>query len=174
MKNDNELIQLFQKGDKTAYDMLVRKYLSRTVGFFFTVTGNKMLAEDLAQEVFFKLFKSLKNFRFQSAFSTYLYRINLNTANSWYRRKKWKNLLHLEQIFNLQKIDTTIEDEWINKELWNAVSNLPKKQRSVVIMRIAEELSYKEISAVTGMSEGTAKVNFHHALQSLKKVLNNE
>ena len=154
--------------------MLVRKYLSRTVGFFITVTGNKMLAEDLAQEVFFKLFKSLKNFRFQSAFSTYLYRINLNTANSWYRRKKWKNLLHLEQIFNLQKIDTTIEDEWINKELWNAVSNLPKKQRSVVIMRVAEELSYKEISAVTGMSEGTAKVNFHHALQSLKKVLNNE
>ena len=60
MKNDNELIQLFQKGDKTAYDMLVRKYLSRTVGFFITVTGNKMLAEDLAQEVFFKLFKSLK------------------------------------------------------------------------------------------------------------------
>ena len=82
--------------------------------------------------------------------------------------------MHLEQIFNLQKIDTTIEDEWINKELWNAVSNLPKKQRSVVIMRVAEELSYKEISAVTGMSEGTAKVNFHHALQSLKKVLNNE
>ena len=93
MKNDNELIQLFQKGDKTAYDMLVRKYLSRTVGFFITVTGNKMLAEDLAQEVFFKLFKSLKNFRFQSAFSTYLYRINLNTANSWYRRKKWKKFI---------------------------------------------------------------------------------
>ena len=67
-----------------------------------------------------------------------------------------------------------MEKEWLNKELWDAISKLPKKQRSVVIMRIAEGLSYKEISVVTGMSEGTAKVNFHHALNTLKGVLNYE
>ena len=174
MKNDHKLIKLFQKGDQTAYDRLVRKYLYNTVGFFRTITGDKMVAEDLAQDIFFKLFKTLGNFRFKSAFSTYLYRINLNTANSWFTRNKWKNLLHLDQILNQQKNDTSIATEWLNKELWDAISNLPKKQRSVVVMRIAEELSYKEISTITGMSENTAKVNYHHALQTLKKVLNNE
>ena len=174
MKNDHELIKLFQKGDQTAYDRLVRKYLYNTVGFFYTITGDKMVAEDLAQDVFFKLFKTLGNFRFKSAFSTYLYRINLNTANSWFTRNKWKNLLHLDQILNQQKNDTSIATEWLSKELWDAISNLPKKQRSVVVMRVAEELPYKEISTITGMSENTAKVNYHHALQTLKKVLNNE
>ena len=124
--------------------------------------------------VFFKLYKSLKKFKFQSAFSTYLYRTNLNTANSWFTRNKWKKLLHLDQILNQQTIDQSVEKEWINKELWDAISKLPKKQRSVVIMRIAEGLSYKEISVVTGMSDGTAKVNFHHALNTLKGVLNYE
>ena len=54
------------------------------------------------------------------------------------------------------------------------ISRLPKKQRSFVIMRLAEELPYKEISIITGISENTAKVNFHHALQRLKEVLNND
>ena len=174
MENDYELIKLFQDGDKASFDRLVRRHLSNTVGFFYTITRDKMASEDLAQDVFFKLYKSLKKFKFQSAFSTYLYRTNLNTANSWFTRNKWKKLLHLDQIFNQQTIDQSVEKEWINKELWDAISKLPKKQRSVVIMRIAEGLSYKEISAVTGMSEGTAKVNFHHALNTLKGVLNYE
>ena len=173
MENDHKLIKLFQKGDQAAYDRLVRRHLSNTVGFFYTITGDKMVAEDLAQDVFFKLFKILEKFRFQAAFSTYLYRINLNTANSWFTRNKWKKLLHLDQILCQQKIDSTIEKEWLNKELWDAISKLPKKQRSVVVMRIADELPYKEISNVTGMSESAAKVNFHHALQKLKEVLNN-
>ena len=174
MENDHELIKLFQNGNQTAYDRLVRRHLSNTVGFFYTITGDKMVAEDLAQDVFFKLFKTLKNFKFQSAFSTYLYRTNLNTVNSWFTRNKWKRFLHLDQILNQQKIDTSVEKGWIKKELWDAISNLPKKQRSVVIMRIAEELPYKEISNITGISEGTAKVNFHHALRTLKDALNNE
>ena len=56
MKNDHELIKLFQKGDKSAYDRLVRKYVHTTVGFFYKITGDRMVAEDLAQDVFLKLF----------------------------------------------------------------------------------------------------------------------
>lgn len=143
MKNDHGLIKLFQKGDKGAFDKLVRKYLQNTVGFFYTITGDKMVPEDLAQDVFLKLFNTLRNFRFQSPFYTYLYRINLNTANSWFARNKWKNLLHLDQIINQQKKDTSVAKEWLNKELWDAISKLPKKQRSVVVMRIAKEFPYK-------------------------------
>ena len=140
IKNDHGLIKLFQKGDIGAYNRLVRKYLHKTVGFFYTISGDRMVAEDLTQDVFLKLFNNLRNFRFQSAFATYLYRINLNTANSFFARNKWKNLLHLDQIINQEKKDTNVSKEWLNKELWDAISKLPKKQRSVVVMRVAEEL----------------------------------
>ena len=62
----------------------------------------------------------------------------------------------------------------IEKNFGSEISKLPKKQRSVVMMRIAEELSYKEISKITGMAEGSAKVNFHHALKTLQQRLNHD
>ena len=171
MENDNELIKSFQNGDKISFDSLVRRHLSNTVSFFYTITRDKMVAEDLAQDVFFKLYKNLKKFRFKSTFTTYLYRINLNTANSWFTRNKWRKFLDLDKAVDQIKEDKTLEKDWLNKELWDAISNLPKKQRSIVVMRIAKKLSYREISTITGMSEGTAKVNFHHALQTLKDVI---
>tara|TARA_B100001250_G_C19637866_1_gene716826 strand:+ start:158 stop:676 length:519 start_codon:yes stop_codon:yes gene_type:complete len=171
MENDNELIKSFQNGDKASFDSLVRIHLSNTVGFFYTITRDKMAAEDLAQDVFFKLYKNLKKFRFKSTFTTYLYRINLNTANSWFTRNKWRKFLDLDKAVDQIEEDKTLEKDWLNKELWDAISNLPKKQRSIVVMRIAKKLSYREISTITGMSEGTAKVNFHHALQTLKDVI---
>ncbi|MEC8915128.1 MAG: sigma-70 region 4 domain-containing protein, partial [Candidatus Neomarinimicrobiota bacterium] len=60
------------------------------------------------------------------------------------------------------------------EELWAAIERLPRKQRTVVMMRVAQELPYREIAQVTGMSEGTAKVNFHHALKTLKKWFSND
>jgi RNA polymerase sigma-70 factor (ECF subfamily) len=82
--------------------------------------------------------------------------------------------LHLDQAPDRGARDTEVEKEWNRKELWDAIAKLPKKQRSVVMMRITQELPYKEISEITGMSEGTAKVNYHHAIKTLKKWLNNE
>ena len=174
MQNDQELIKEYQNGDRSAFDKIVRRHLSNTIGFFYTITQDRLVSEDLAQDVFFKLFRHLKKFRFKSSFSTYLYRINLNTANSWFTRNKWKSFLSLEKADDKGYRDTNVEDEWNRKELWNEISKLPKKQRSVVMMRIAEELSYKEISKITGMAEGSAKVNFHHALKTLKQRLNHD
>ena len=174
MQNDHELIKEYQDGDRSAFDKIVRRHLSNTIGFFFNITGDRMASEDLAQDVFFKLYKHLKNFRFEASFTTFLYRVNLNTANSWLTRNKWKNFLHLDQTPDRGARDTDVEDEWSRKELWGAIARLPNKQRSVVMMRIAQELPYKDIANITGMSEGSAKVNFHHALKTLKKWLNNE
>jgi RNA polymerase sigma-70 factor (ECF subfamily) len=168
MQNDHELIRKYQKGIPTAFDEIVRRHLSNTIGFFFNITRDQMASEDLAQDVFFKLYKHLKNFRFESAFTTYLYRININTANSWLTRNKWKNYLHLDQTPDRGERDSSLENEWTKKELWDAVAKLPNKQRIVVMMRIAQELPYKEISEITGMSVGSAKVNYHHAVNTLR------
>ena len=169
MSNDHDLIRKFQNGDKNAFNEIVRKHLPNVIGFFINITQNEIVAEDLTQDVFYKLYKHLKKFRFESEFTTYLYRINVNTANNWITRNKWKNLLHLDQIPEPRDFDKKIDKEWKKEELWIAVKKLPKKQRTVVILRIVNKLSYKEISRVIQISENTAKVNFHYALQKLKK-----
>ena len=71
MQNDHELIKKYQNGDPSAYDKLVKDHLSNTIGFFFNIIGNRMASENLAQDVFFKLYRHLKKFRFESSFSTY-------------------------------------------------------------------------------------------------------
>ena len=174
MSNDHDLIRKFQNGDKNAFNEIVRKHLPNVIGFFINITQDEIVAEDLTQDVFYKLYKHLKKFRFESAFTTYLYRINVNTANNWITRNKWKNLLHLDQIPEPKDVDKKIDKEWKKEELWTAVKKLPKKQRTVVILRIVNKLSYKEISRVIQISENTAKVNFHYALQKLKKWISNE
>lgn len=171
MKKDRELIQEFQNGDEEAFNELVRRYLDLVHGFFQKITNDEMEAEDLAQNVFIKLFKSLKKFRFESEFNTYLYRVNANTAYTYFKRNKWRNILHLDQTDEPSYVDNQQDREWKKEELWNAISKLPKKQRLVVMMRISEMLPFKDIGNILHMSEGTAKVNFHHGVKRIKVLL---
>jgi len=168
MRTDNELIKEFQEGKEAAFNELVDRYLSSTYGFFTKFTDSKEEAEDLAQDVFMKMYKALKKFRFESEFKTYLYRANINMSNTYLRRNKWKNMLHLDQISEPEYIDTTNEDKWKRKELWDAIARLPKIQRMVVTMRTAQNLPYKEIAKIMNISENSAKVNYYHAVEALK------
>ena len=171
MKKDRKLIEEFQNGSEEAFNELVRKYLDLVHGFFQKITNDEMEAEDLTQTVFIKLFKSLKNFRFESEFNTYLYRVNANTANTYFKKNKWKNFLHLDQILEPSYEDNQRDLEWKKEELWSIISKLPKKQRLVVMMRISEMLPFKDIGNILHMSEGTAKVNFHHGIKRIKVLL---
>ncbi|NQU27620.1 MAG: sigma-70 family RNA polymerase sigma factor [Candidatus Marinimicrobia bacterium] len=168
MKTDHELIKIFQNGNESAFDDLVRRYLPQVYGFFSSFTGNKMVADDLAQEVFLKLYKNLAKFRFEAAFSTYLYRIQFNLANTYIRRNRWRNLLHLDQVPEQADFDNSQEIGWAKTELWAAVAGLPKKQRLVVMMRISQELPFRNIAGILEISEDSAKVNYQHALKTLK------
>ena len=173
MKTDHELIKEFRDGNEAAFDQLVKRHLPETFGFFFKFTADEIEAEDLAQDVFIKMFKALKNFRFESEFKTYLFRANINMSNTYLRRNKWRNLLHLDQAPEQGYIDTRNEDEWRRKELWDAVAKLSSRQRMVVTMRIAQGMPYKEISEIMGISENSAKVNYHHAVKALKFIFEN-
>ena len=82
MKTDHELIREFQDGDNDAFDELVKRHLPETYGFFIKFTSDEVEAEDLAQDVFIKMYKALKKFRFESEFKTYLYRANINMSNT--------------------------------------------------------------------------------------------
>jgi len=171
MKSDKELIKDFQGGNEDAFNILVKRHLPDTYGFFIKFTSDTVEAEDLAQDVFIKMYKALKKFRFESEFKTYLFRANINMSNTYLRRNKWRNLLHLDQISEPAYLDTSQEDEWKRKELWNAISKLPSKQRKVVTMRIGQDMAFKEIALVMGISENAAKVSYHHAKSTLKDMV---
>ena len=171
MKTDHELIKIFQNGNESAFDDLVRRYLPQVLGFFSSFTGDKMVADDLAQEVFLKLFKNLAKFRFEAAFPTYLYRIQINHANTYIRRNRWQHILHLDRVPERADSDNAKEIGWAKTELWAAVAGLPKKQRLVVMMRISQELPFRNIAGILEMSEDSAKVNYQHALKTLKTKL---
>ena len=173
MKTDRELIEEFQRGSDAAFNELVRKYLDLVYHFFQKITPDKMEAEDLAQTVFIKLFKALKKFRFESEFNTYLYRVNINTANTYFKRNKWRNMLHLDQAPDPVYVDTSQDRQWRKEEIWAAVGQLPKKQRLVVMMRISQALPFKDIGNILDMTEGSAKVNYHHGIKRVKSLLGN-
>jgi RNA polymerase sigma-70 factor (ECF subfamily) len=173
MKNDNELIQQYQNGSVTAFDELVRKYLDEVYNFFIKITNDPMDAEDLAQDVFLKLHKSLKKFRFEANFKTYLYRVNVNAANNYLGRSKWRKWLRLDN--SPEQIDDSpgVESDWTKQELWNAVAKLPKTQRMVVTMRVAQNMPHKDIALIIGKSESSVKTNYHYGINQLKKQLGN-
>ena len=123
MHKDHELIRKFQNGDSKSFDKLVRAYLPQMMGFFIKITNDRMLAEDLCQDVFLKLFKYLKKFRFESTFKTYLYRININTANTWITRNKWRNILGLDKVPEPTQLNQDIERDWKKIELKEAISS---------------------------------------------------
>ena len=170
-KIDKDLILKYQDGDINSFNKLVLRHLENTIGFFFNITNNQMEAEDLAQDVFVNLHKHLKKFKFNSKFTTYLYRVNMNKANTWLTRNKWKRYLHLDQREDIVVLDQSIENNWKREELWNAIEKLPFKQKQVTLLRIAEQLPFKIISEVLDITTGNAKVHFHHAINNLKKVL---
>jgi RNA polymerase sigma-70 factor (ECF subfamily) len=82
-------------------------------------------------------------------------------------------MLHLDQVPDPGYVDTSQDRQWRKEEVWAAVGQLPKKQRLVVMMRISQALSFKDIGNILDMTEGSAKVNYHHGIKRVKLLLGN-
>ena len=82
-------------------------------------------------------------------------------------------MLHLDQVPDTGYVETSREKEWRKEEVWAAVGRLPKKQRLVVMMRISQALPFKDIGNILDMTEGSAKVNYHHGIKRVKLLLGN-
>ncbi|CUV09138.1 hypothetical protein MGWOODY_Mmi1281 [hydrothermal vent metagenome] len=82
-------------------------------------------------------------------------------------------MLHLDQAPDTGYVETSQEKQWRKEEIWTAVGRLPKKQRLVVMMRISQALPFKDIGNILDMTEGSAKVNYHHGIKRVKLLLGN-
>jgi len=186
-QEDAALVRAFQAGDKGAFDRLVLKHKDKLFNMCYWFLGDYEDANDLAQETFIKVYRSLKKFRFQSAFSTWLYRIAVNTcknrlASSEVRHKK--KMIWLDNPGDPQGGDpaVAIQDESASpmvelerKEkrmlIRQAIDSLPIEQKTVVTLRDIEGLSYEETSNITGLNLGTVKSRLARARLDLRKKL---
>jgi RNA polymerase sigma-70 factor, ECF subfamily len=183
-EDDYSLIRAFHSGEKAAFDVIVMRYKDRIFNLCLRFLGDYHEAEDTAQDVFVKTYSSLKTFRFESSFFTWLYRIAINTCKNKvnsleYRYRKSDSRMDIqEEAIELHQAEH-IQDRQINpvsdlekkemmKTLQCAIDSLPSDQKSVVILCDIQGFSYEEITDITGFKLGTIKSRLSRARNALR------
>jgi len=185
---DAALVRAIQAGDMAAFDKLVIKHKDKLFSMVYWFMGDYQEANDCAQGTFIKVFKSLKKFRFESSFSTWLYRIAINTCknklkSSAYRwKKKTVSLENPESskdgalFFEIKDDSPSPVNELEKKErltlIQKAINALPEEQNRVIVLRDIQGLSYHEIADITGLNLGTVKSKLARARMELRNKLN--
>ncbi len=175
--SNSELVQKSQLGDKAAFEKLVLRHQDLVFSLSFKLTGNRDMANDVAQESFIRAWKAIEKFRGDSTFGTWIYRITVNTA--WTLRKKAKkhNTLNIDDTYEPIVIDEKKDPEQvaINADLTDvlvsALDKIPLDQRIIVELKNIEGRSHKEIADYLGISVTAAKVRLHRAHQKLRLIL---
>jgi RNA polymerase sigma-70 factor (ECF subfamily) len=181
---DNDLVLRVQRGDKRAFDCLVIKYQHRIVQLVNRYIKDPSEAQDIAQEAFIKAYRALSDFRGDSAFYTWLYRIAINTAKNFLAAKARRggdfecDVQEAEQIENapqLQGMDTP-EQLLMNDEILQvvnaAIDALPEDMRMAIMLRELEGLSYEEIAQIMNCPVGTIRSRLFRAREAIDKQLN--
>ncbi len=158
--------------------MLVRTYQQRVYWLVRKMVIDHDDANDLTQEIFIKVHKSVDRFRGDSQLFTWIYRIATNECLSYLSRKKKRLFLPIEDVGQqlASKLDTSphITGDDIQKKLQKALLTLPDKQRLVFNLKYFEEMPYEEMAEVTKTSVGALKASFHHAVKKIEDFLEND
>ena len=172
---DQELVERAQRGDKRAFGMLVDKYQRKLGRLLSRLVRDPAEVEDVVQESFIKAYRALPNFRGDSAFYTWLYRIATNECLTFLSSKKRKFFLPINDVAAelAEKIDSSadITGDEIQLKLQKALLKLPDKQRLVFNMKYYDELKYEEISEILGTSVGALKASYHLAVKKIEEFL---
>jgi len=184
MEEDFELLAKFKKGDQQAFELLVRKYKMTVFNTIYSIISNTQEADDIAQEVFLKVYTKAGSFKGGSSFSTWLYRITVNRCVDELRKRKNK-IISYETEFNRED-ELKLKDVLVSKEgditeelrkkelediIQKAMNSLPEKDRIILTLKEIDGLSYKEISQVMKISLAKVKIWLFRARQKLKEKL---
>ena len=183
---EGRLVRRLKDRDEKAFREMVEEYRDRVFSLTYRMLGSREEAEDLAQEVFITIFKSIDSFRGDSKLSTWLYRV---TANHCKNRIKYLARRHDRDRAELTerieggdgatlatrrpsaRPDAQLEGAQMEQILQHAIAELDEEQRILVILRDVEDLSYEEICAITELPDGTVKSRLHRARMALRKKL---
>jgi RNA polymerase sigma-70 factor (ECF subfamily) len=172
--SDPELVEACLAGRTGAFDVIVERHRRQVYQLCYRFVSNHEDASDLAQDVFVRAYRGLKNFRAQSSLGTWLYRIGVNVCLNKVAAKTPRP----EPLVSEDRLPGGAEgpaDALLREEraarVRAAIARLPKKQRATLILRAYHDLTHEEIARIVGGSVGAVKANFFHALRNLKRLV---
>lgn len=174
---DFGLIEQFVEGNERAFNEIVRKYQKRIYWHARQMLGNHLDADEVTQEVLIVMYKKLKSFNFNSSLFTWIYKIVTTRSLNQIRKRKVKRFFSIdgEEDVELKSNEDIVKDVHNREKLERvkkALDKLPVKQRQIFVLRNYEDLSYEEISKITGKSVGGLKANYFHALKKVLELSN--
>ncbi len=177
---DQQLVERAQRGDKHAFELLVTKYQRKLIRLLSRFIRDASEVEDVAQEAFIKAYRALPNFRGDSAFYTWLYRIGINTAKNYLvamgRRAPTSTDMDAEEAENLGESEllqdvNTPENEMMSRQVAETVNQtlekLPEELRTAITLREMEGLSYEEIASIMSCPIGTVRSRIFRAREAI-------
>ncbi len=167
---DGELVNMFNSGDKNAFNELYEKYANQAVRTAFLITHNKALSDDIVQESFIKCYVGLKNIKNPEFFRSWFFKILVRTA--WEMDNKNKYDIPVDEIFD--RVEMALNNEEPKDDfnfLYDAVNALGKKQKTVVVLFYFNDMSISEISKITGFLNSTVKSQLFLARKNIKKYI---
>ncbi|HOQ01130.1 MAG TPA: sigma-70 family RNA polymerase sigma factor [Acetivibrio clariflavus] len=182
ISNEKDLVERAKSGDLEAFEQLIIGCQKKVFNIAFRMVGNYDDANELAQEVFIKAFRSIKNFKGDSSFSTWIYRITANVCLDELRKRKNRTIVSLDQDIELNDGDVKrqmpdnaptpdmeAESNEVKSIVNESIQQLPDDYKSMIILRDIQGFSYDEISKIVNCPEGTVKSRINRARQALKK-----
>ena len=181
-----DLVKRCQDGDSEAFDELVTRYRTRVFGMIYNMVHSEQDAWDLAQDSFLKAWKSIKRFRGQSSFYTWIYRIVMNVTIDWLRKKQIKaGGAEFDDSIQLKEVDPAsktspkpdalpserLEQREIRTEIDKAIAQLTPEHRAVILMKEIDGMQYHEIAEALGCSIGTVMSRLFYARKKLQNLL---
>jgi RNA polymerase sigma-70 factor (ECF subfamily) len=170
---DRELVEKFRSGERSAFDVLVRRHQKGVWRLVRRYIKSDADASDVTQLVFVRAFKGLVAFRGQSSVRSWLLRIAINCSLSWIRdhRREQPAEIAEDALTATNMAPDHITSNQQGARLREAIAQLPPKQKLVLELRVFDDLSFKEVAELADCSENTAKVNFHYAVKRLREIL---
>lgn len=170
---DNELKQLIalcKSKDEKGYRLLVDAYKDRLYGYFYRLTSNRALSQDLLSDVFFKIVRKVKSFKEANSFEKWIFTIASNTFYDYLRKKKRQKQLieDFAATKEAQSTEKATSQKQTEDRLQQALESIDPKIREMVIMRYYSDLSFKEIAEIKKQPIGTVLSQMHRGLKKLR------
>jgi len=172
---DWRVIKACQEGDRDAFRVLFETYQDRAYSIAYHFSGDESVARDMTQQVFLKLFGSIRQFRFNSEFSTWLYRLVANVCMDEHRRRRrfipWGSDTEIYHLVERSTGEDYARRRELGASIRRAITELKPKLRMVILLKYFEELSYEEMAQALGCSPGTIASRLNRGHQMLARKL---
>ena len=172
LDDDFSLVKRFIDGDESTFRILVQRHKEKVRNIIFMTLNSTEAIDDIAQEVFITVYKNLKNFRFESQFTTWLYRITVNKCKDYLRKKNVRRIfVPIKEADDKFNSEIPAETDDISNIVQNAISKLPYKLKVPLMLKDIEGFSYQEIAETMNIEIGTVKSRIFRAREGLKNIL---